>query len=1183
MNNDFVMKVKGICWKGALFVLTVMVFGYGIQSVAYARPSFTQHSVTFSVNENEPKGTVVGNLNDYVQADDDDDDYTIYYNIVSSGYRSFTKAFINTWGEISTREVLDFETKSSYTVGFYIMIGQHPIDWITVTVNVTDVEENSVPVFTEGSRTRRWVDENEPIGTNVGAPLSVNSVEGVHHYFVYATSNDPDRSWFSVGVNSGQLKTKQVFDYETKNSYAIAVDLYSLVDGAVFLVDSIIVTINVKDVEETPTNTAPSFTGTRTTRSITERIPSNQNIGHPVSATDADNDTLTYTLGGTNALAFSIDSSTGQLQTKIPLDYETKNQYTVTVTVSDGSLSDTITVTINVTERDRDIKRGPAFTEGKNTTRSVAENTPSGVNLGVPLLATDPDGDTLTYSLGGTDKASFSFESSTSQLKTKAPLDYETKNRYTVTISAFDGYLHGVITVTITVTDVFEPTTNSPPAFTEGDSAARAIAENSSTGLGFGAPVSATDADGDTLTYSLGGTDAASFSIYSITGYLRTKAQLDYETKNQYTVTVFVSDGNGGSDSITVTINVTDIYEPWTNDSPVFTEGSRTSRAIAEDTPPNSNIGDPVSATDADNDTLIYTLGGTDQASFSIDSDTGQLKTKAPLDYETKNRYTVRVFVSDGNGGSDNITVTITLRPDWVTNSYPSFTEGDRTTRAIAENTPPGVNIGDPVSATDPDGDTLTYIWASTNASTFFSIDSSTGQLRTKIPLDYKRKKRYSVAVAVIDGKFGSDTIRVIVNVTEVNPPSFHLNMDAGVSLIHIPLKVSKVNGVPRSLERISDLYDALGGAATVSTFITFDTTSDRWELFAGDVSKGGPGDRILSDDLGILIVLLSPVSVQLEGDALGTDGSSVIRLEAGVNFVGIPLNNEGITHVSDLFTVDGIRDNVSVIISHNRMEFGLVTPTGGPGDIPITGGQSFIMTALNRAEVSLTGAGWYSNGITAAPLMAGDAVQARGVTPVLGVTGSIQSSVGGASLPRPFHVTVKNCSTGKMDTVPVSGEGFYQLTFVDIAGGPVAQVGDILELTGQSSNPSIGVQPVRHVVTAEDVRRAHIQLAALVTYEIPAKTKLLTNYPNPFNPETWIPYRLAKDAFVRLEIYDQRGHKVRQLEVGHRIAAVYERRDKAIYWDGRNAVGERVASGIYFYHLSAGDYSAMRKMVVVK
>ena len=117
--------------------------------------------------------------------------------------------------------------------------------------------------------------------------------------------------------------------------------------------------------------------GKNTTRSITEKTPSNQNIWIPVSATDADNDALTYTLGGIDALGFSIDSSTGQLKTKIPLDYETKNQYTVTVNVSDGSLTDTITVTIDVTEIDRDIKRAPVFSEGKNTTRSIAENTPS--------------------------------------------------------------------------------------------------------------------------------------------------------------------------------------------------------------------------------------------------------------------------------------------------------------------------------------------------------------------------------------------------------------------------------------------------------------------------------------------------------------------------------------------------------------------------------------------------------------------------------------------------------------------------------------------------------------------------------------------------------------------------------------------------------------------------------------
>ena len=98
-----------------------------------------------------------------------------------------------------------------------------------------------------------------------------------------------------------------------------------------------------------------------------------------------------------------------------------------------------------------------------------------------------------------------------------------------------------------------------------------------------------------------------------------------------------------------------------------------------------------------------------------------------------------------------------------------------------------------------------------------------------------------------------------------------------------------------------------------------------------------------------------------------------------------------------------------------------------------------------------------------------------------------------------------------------------------------------------------------------------------------PKETELLANYPNPFNPETWIPYRLAEDAFVTLTIYDLSGQVIRILDVGHRTASAYESRSQAIYWDGRNHLGEQVASGIYFYALMAGDFSATRRMVILK
>ena len=103
--------------------------------------------------------------------------------------------------------------------------------------------------------------------------------------------------------------------------------------------------------------------------------------------------------------------------------------------------------------------------------------------------------------------------------------------------------------------------------------------------------------------------------------------------------------------------------------------------------------------------------------------------------------------------------------------------------------------------------------------------------------------------------------------------------------------------------------------------------------------------------------------------------------------------------------------------------------------------------------------------------------------------------------------------------------------------------------------------------------------LAALA----PEDTALLANYPNPFNPETWIPYHLANDSDVLLSIYDIDGALVRELDLGHQRAGYYTDRSRAAYWDGRNKWGEPVASGVYFYQLHADDYSQMRKMVILK
>ena len=98
-----------------------------------------------------------------------------------------------------------------------------------------------------------------------------------------------------------------------------------------------------------------------------------------------------------------------------------------------------------------------------------------------------------------------------------------------------------------------------------------------------------------------------------------------------------------------------------------------------------------------------------------------------------------------------------------------------------------------------------------------------------------------------------------------------------------------------------------------------------------------------------------------------------------------------------------------------------------------------------------------------------------------------------------------------------------------------------------------------------------------------PAETALLPNYPNPFNPETWIPYQLAVSASVSVSIYAADGTVVSILAVGHQPAGEYQQRNRAVYWDGRNTQGEPVASGVYFYTLTAGDFTATRKMIIRK
>ena len=371
-------------------------------------------------------------------------------------------------------------------------------------------------------------------------------------------------------------------------------------------------------------------------------------------------------------------------------------------------------------------------------------------------------------------------------------------------------------------------------------------------------------------------------------------------------------------------------------------------------------------------------------------------------------------------------------------------------------------------------------------------------------------------------------------------------------------------------LDTVGDLEAMIGD--TVNLLITYD----------GSTWNSRSSAMMITADLGILVSLSAETTVTFTGNAWGA-GDSMINLRAGSNLVGVPVNDDRVTNISDII---GLFDEgvVSSIIVSSGGEFQLVAAAGDAADGPVAGDAAYLVIASAAGSAMVSGAGWMNGEMAgAAPIaLAGYTVDNQ--TPVLDVHGSVVDEITGL-VKEGFRVKVKNLATkaALSNVTSVEAADGYNITFVDLADSYAARVGDVLEITVDSPDPLVGVRPVRHTVTVDDVKNSLIELESLIAYEIPAETELLRNYPNPFNPETWIPYRLAEDADVSLTIYDAYGSLVRSVDIGHQIAAVYDTRAKAIYWDGRNQFGEQVASGLYFYHLSAGDFSGTRRMVILK
>ena len=462
---------------------------------------------------------------------------------------------------------------------------------------------------------------------------------------------------------------------------------------------------------------------------------------------------MTWSVAGTDAARFSI-STLGELTFKSPPDYEAPNDanadnvYEVTVQASDGNLVSTLDVEVTVTNvNESGIVTGPTSVNyAENDTTIVAE-----------YSSTDPDGDGVTWSVAGTDAARFSI-SAVGDLTFRSSPDYEapndanTDNVYEVTVRASDGNLVSTLDVEVTVTDVNESGIVTGPTSVN-------YAENDTTIV---AEYSSTDPDGDGVTWSVAGTDAARFSISAV-GDLTFRSSPDYEapndanTDNVYEVTVRASDGNLVS-TLDVAVTVTDM-----NESGVVT--GPTSVNFAEN---DTTIVATYSATDPDDDGVTWSVAGTDAARFSIRT-LGELTFRSSPDYEAPNDanadnvYELTVRASDGNLVSTlDVEVTVTgVNESGIVTGLSSIEYAENATATVAT-----------YSSTDPDGDGVTWSVAGPDAARF-SI-RTLGELTFRSSPDYEAPNDanadnvYELTVRASDGNLSS-TLDVEVTVTGVN------------------------------------------------------------------------------------------------------------------------------------------------------------------------------------------------------------------------------------------------------------------------------------------------------------------------------------------------------------------------------------------------------------------------------
>ena len=801
--------------NGALYVSTSAGGGSDkILLVAPSQPpSFSSDSVTLDVQENSAAPTVVGTV-----TATDPEGRTLTYTLSGPDADAFDIPNPSA-GQLQARESFDRETKDSYEVVIKATDNYGLSDSVTVTIEVTNVNEapvvsgNNSPDFPE---IEFDVDGASLTTANLTVPGTYTFSDWDDDVTWGLSGADADHFTITEDANGNGVLT---FRNPSPTTSLKPADFENPVDGGLNNVYRVVIRADdgqnesnsvgtfTVDVTVTPVDETPEIT----TTGPTHATPSFAEIEYDATtadltvadydARDEETETITWSLGGADAGNFTINPNSGVLSFarrpnfEMPVDGSTPpdNMYDIIVKATDASPEQNtrefpVTVTVTNVDETPEITNPPSdksYAEIEYDSDSTATDIP----IVATFTARDEEMQDITWALSGDDAGDFTITKDPNTgngvitfdtpPNFEDPNDADPGNTYEFTVLATDTASPttntGAWDYAVTVTDV-----NERPEFTGTPETSFTLDEHDANEVYTTTPLAsyaARDEEGG-VTWSLSGTDGGDFAIHAdaVVTFATTpsfETPTDSNGDNIYRFKVVATDVQSGSSRLTATV---DVRVTITN---VEEAGTVTIRG----TPSG---GEQLTATVADEDGTVSSLtwqwsrGSKAPLGLVRSPSRGRPQTATRRWPRTWPRYVqVTASYSDGLGPIETASA-VTSSVVGASNAEPTFDEGASATRTVAENSTAGTNVGNAVAATDSDNDTLTYSLSGAHASSF-TIDSSNGQIRTVSGVDYdfEDKNTYNVTVNVHDGKdiasaFDTtidDTIEVTVRLENVDEP----------------------------------------------------------------------------------------------------------------------------------------------------------------------------------------------------------------------------------------------------------------------------------------------------------------------------------------------------------------------------------------------------------------------------